>query len=567
MGDVTQARLGRYELRERIGAGGTARVYKAYDPTLGRLVAIKVLYEHLAEDATFQERFEREAKIIAAFNHPNIVQVFDFSVEPRAEGALCYMVMSYIPGMTLRTLLEETARRGESLPNARILSIMRDIAAALGYAHEHGMVHRDVKPGNVIIRDDGRAILTDFGIARILRTERLTQQGVTTGTPIYMSPEQAAGEPGDARSDLYSLGIILFEMMTGSPPFNDDNNLSVMLKHLNTPIPRLSALRGTISAKADAFFSRALAKNPSDRFQTASELAAALAGLFPEPQDDVTNLLPATNRSAAAPPRAGVGERGKHTSLAIPLLTPRTPTAGIIALVGVAAVLIVILLMAVARNGVVSPEIQASVDSVPSMTGDIYFTSTFASDDPFNEYWLRAQTNALDSALTPQGLLLENPTPNTAATRIFGMSTSYEDISIAMNAQLVAGSQRASAYGIVFHYQDEDNYCVFAVDGVGRFSIWTRAAGVWRELRGGAEHWTESSTVKPTGETNNLAVTVLNGEFTAYVNNRRVTRVSDSTFTGGQIGIYIASDNGDARVLVERYRVFSSVPSMTSPSG
>ena len=214
-----------------------ARVYKAWDTNLERLVAIKILHEHLADDPTFKERFEREAKFIASFNHPNIVQVYDFNVIQREGFPLCYMVMSYIPGQTLREVLEDAELRGERLPRERVRALVDDLTSALGYAHQRGMVHRDVKPGNIILNEHGKAVLTDFGIARMVQSNRLTADGVSTGTPIYMSPEQASGQAGDMRSDLYSLGIIVYEMLTGRPPFVDDTSLSVMLKHLNTPPP------------------------------------------------------------------------------------------------------------------------------------------------------------------------------------------------------------------------------------------------------------------------------------------------------------------------------------------
>ncbi|MBK8026094.1 MAG: protein kinase [Chloroflexi bacterium] len=564
MAESSQLRLGRYELKERIGAGGTARVYKAFDPTLGRLVAIKVLYEHLAEDSAFLERFEREAMIVASFNHPNIVQVFDFSVEQRETGALCYMVMSYIPGQTLRAILEDAARTGQRIPDDRILSIMRNLADALGYAHAHGMVHRDVKPGNVIVREDGLAVLTDFGIARLIRAERLTQQGTTTGTPVYMSPEQAAGDPGDARSDLYSLGIILYEMLAGRPPFDDENTLSVMFKHLNSPVPRLADTGTLAFPKADVFFSRALAKEPEDRFQTAGEFSGGLRTIFGD-GDQPTTVVPIG--SLALKSETAGRDVARRTTAGLQVPSRTAPVTGVLALVGLAGLLTIILVIALSRaNSLEITETDSA--GTASMPGDIYFTSEFAQDEALNEYWLQTQSNALEAEITPTGFFrLVNSLPNTAATRIFSLNALYETVSIAMEARLEEGSQRASAYGIVFHYHDEDNYSVFAVDGVGRFSIWTRANGVWQELRGEAEEWTDNAAVKPVGEPNRLAVTILNGQFTAYVNNRRVTRVSDSTFKDGRIGIYIATDNGDATVLVDQYRVFSSVPSMTSPTG
>jgi serine/threonine protein kinase len=577
MADTTPIRLDRYELRERIGAGGTARVYKAYDTTLEREVAIKVLYEHLAEDAAFQERFEREAKLVAAFNHPNIVQVYDFSAQKQFDRAIYYMVMSYIPGHTLRQELERAAERGERLPFSRILSIMRHIASALGYAHAHGMVHRDVKPGNILIRPDGTAVLTDFGIARMIRSDRLTQQGVTSGTPTYMSPEQAAGEAGDSRSDLYALGIILYEMLSGSPPFDDDSNLSVMLKHMQTPVPTLPPVDGLNTEQISRFIGRALAKDPAQRFQSADQFITALERAFDlepaEDDEDRTSLL-MRRPTAVSDPSAQL----KKTTLGLPALPVPQPIGAIAALIGITGLLLILLIFVIARPGTppqaaVSPTAAMTplaAGLVPAMTGNSpFFNTRFTPEDFYNTYWQQSEDEFITRRILPQGgYRLENRLANTGMTSIVETGMPYdEDISISMDALLDDTSSRASAYGIVFRYQDENNYNVFTVDGVGRYSIWTRENGVWRELRSAGESWTTDSAVKPIGEQNRLSVTILNNEIVGYVNSRRLVRVIETTFASGGVGIYLAADAGSAAVNIDRYRVFSSVPSMTSPSG
>ncbi len=282
MTDVLNTRIDRYEIRERIGTGAMARVYKAWDTKLERLVAVKILHEHLADDSSFRTRFEREAKSVAAFDHPNIVHIFDYNVSERDGYPIYYMVMSYIPGATLRVLLEVNGAQNTRLPQSTVISIAADIASALTYAHQRGIAHRDVKPGNILITESGQAILTDFGIARIMQTARLTEDGVSTGTPSYMSPEQAAGQGGDTRSDLYSLGVIVYEMLAGSPPFADEGSLAVMLKHLNEIPPPISQALLTNNLKLDMFMEKALAKNPAERFQTAESFITALQRAFRE---------------------------------------------------------------------------------------------------------------------------------------------------------------------------------------------------------------------------------------------------------------------------------------------
>jgi eukaryotic-like serine/threonine-protein kinase len=270
------ARLGPYEVLEPLGQGGMAEVYHGVHTRLGRAVAIKVLPAGLAGHADFRERFEREARAVAALRHANIVQVYDFG---DAEG-MYYMVMEYIAGSDLAQLLAEHA----SLPLAQVRPLLRDVAAALDYAHAQGLVHRDVKPSNVMIQAANaagvgqRAILTDFGIAKILAGgSAATKTGVMIGTPDYMAPEQirAAGEV-DARTDIYALGVMLFQMLTGRLPFTGENPGIVVLAHLHQPAPDPRALLPDLPAHIAQAILRALAKDPAERHQTAGALAAEL---------------------------------------------------------------------------------------------------------------------------------------------------------------------------------------------------------------------------------------------------------------------------------------------------
>jgi hypothetical protein len=203
-----------------------------------------------------------------------------------------------------------------------------------------------------------------------------------------------------------------------------------------------------------------------------------------------------------------------------------------------------------------------------SAAGSMYLNAQFSPDDRYNDYWTLADNDMSGMSITGEGFYrLENRTPNTAMTTIVQHDSHYRDVSLTMNAELEADSEPASAYGIVFRYQDEDNYNVFAVDGMGRFSIWTRQNGVWEELRAAEETWTSNESIHPIDEVNQLSVVILQNEFTGYVNNRRVVRLSDTTFEEGQVGIYVAADSGTATVLVDKYRAFSSVPTMTDPTG
>ncbi len=280
---LTGATLGSYRVLAPIGRGGMAVVYKGYQSSLDRYVAIKVMAHHLAGDQTFVERFQREAAGIASLRHQNIVQMYDFGLQQD----ISYMVMEYISGDTLKAQLTalRQADKKMSLPN--IAKTITDIAAALDYAHAHGIVHRDVKPANIMLRDEERlaeltggvgftAVLTDFGVARMLEGVQLTGTGATIGTPDYMSPEQAQGKPAGNTSDVYALGIVLYEMLAGELPFTADTPIAVLLKHMQATPPSITMKIPELPTGLDVILMTALAKKPEERYATAGQLATAV---------------------------------------------------------------------------------------------------------------------------------------------------------------------------------------------------------------------------------------------------------------------------------------------------
>jgi eukaryotic-like serine/threonine-protein kinase len=266
-GDTQRLFDGRYQLQGRLGAGGMATVYLAEDTSLHRKVAIKVLAERYAEDEQFVERFRREAQSAAGLNHPNIVAIYDRGV---AEGTY-YIAMEYLDGPTLKDVIDE---RGGLEPN-RAIGFATQILAALRFAHNHGVVHRDIKPHNVVVSPDGRLKVTDFGIARA-GASQMTEVGSIVGTAQYLSPEQARGEVVGPPSDLYSVGIVLYEMLTGRVPFEGDSAVAIAMKHLSEePVPPSVYAPGTPPALEQVVL-RALAKDAGDRYQTAEEMSADL---------------------------------------------------------------------------------------------------------------------------------------------------------------------------------------------------------------------------------------------------------------------------------------------------
>jgi WD40 repeat protein/tRNA A-37 threonylcarbamoyl transferase component Bud32/energy-coupling factor transporter ATP-binding protein EcfA2 len=294
-------RIGKYEITERVGSGGTAEVYKALHPDLDRDVAIKMIHPHLTRDPGFVDRFRREARTVAALRHPGIVQVHDFDVQDNT----CYMVMELVPGETLEQRLRAHHERGEWLSLDEALRIFASAAEAVAYAHAKGVVHLDLKPSNVMITPQGQPILTDFGLSRIVSAERLTASGAIRGTPAYMSPEQCQGEGSDKQSDVYSLGVMLYELATGTLPFQGDTPIEFIFKHLSEPLPPPRSIRPDLPIALEQVILRSLEKAPADRYQSAQELLDALKQAVPSVAG-----LPALAQAVAPPPEVPCPYRG-----------------------------------------------------------------------------------------------------------------------------------------------------------------------------------------------------------------------------------------------------------------
>ena len=264
--------LGKYRILDALGRGGMAQVFRGYHSQLDRYVAIKVLRSDLVEQDEFLARFRREAHAVSGLRHPNIVQVFDFDVQDDQH----YMVMELLEGDTLRARLNEYRIRGERMPLPEILRILTEVLNGLGYAHKEGIIHRDIKPANIMLTKRGQAVLTDFGIAQIVGSTQYTISGALMGTLNYMAPEQGFKGTCDERSDIYSLGIVFYEMLTGYTPFDADTPLAILMKHLNDPLPLPSQVDPSLPRELEHIVLKTLAKDPQDRYQHAEEMATAI---------------------------------------------------------------------------------------------------------------------------------------------------------------------------------------------------------------------------------------------------------------------------------------------------
>ncbi|MFG3011964.1 protein kinase [Streptomyces cinerochromogenes] len=295
---------GRYQLRDLLGEGGMASVHLAYDAVLDRQVAIKTLHTELGREQAFRERFRREAQAVAKLTHTNIVSVFDTGEDDLNGMATPYIVMEYVEGRPLGSVLEEDIRQYGAMPADKALKVTADVLAALEISHEKGLVHRDIKPGNVMVTKRGVVKVMDFGIARAMQSgvTSMTQTGMVVGTPQYLSPEQALGRGVDARSDLYSVGIMLFQLVTGRLPFDADSPLAIAYAHVQEEPVAPSSVNRSLPPAVDALVARALKKNPNERFPTAESMRDECLRIAASFQAAPPSIVP-----GAGPTQSGAG--------------------------------------------------------------------------------------------------------------------------------------------------------------------------------------------------------------------------------------------------------------------
>jgi len=534
-----------------------ADVYKAFQPSLDRYVAIKVLHPSMVEEPEFVGRFQREAKNVARLRHPNIIQVFDYD----NQGETYYMVMEYLDGPTLKAALEEVHRRNEEMPLPVALRIVSDVGAALAYAHEMGVVHRDIKPANIMLDRSGRVILADFGIAKILTGTKVTVTGTVLGTPAYMSPEQGMGEPGDSRSDIYSLGVVLYELATGRLPYDADTPLAVLLKHVHDPLPMPRTVNPSLPEEIERIILRALAKGPADRYQTVQAMLDDIAGL---PPATVPAAKPGALNTRALAARA---PQSVASTPARPTPPPSRPTGSVprkTFWLGGGALVAVFACLGLLAAGALA--LYLTGDSLVNLVGRSAPTATPLPRTATPSTVPREPTPTPRPPATPLGppgeIMFEDHFDDTGSGWVrweeTGGGTDYVDgvfriwvdevltdywstsghdfgdVRISVSTFKAAGPDD-NDFGIVCRYQDNDNFYAFLISSDGFAGILKMEDAERTMLE--QEGMVSTDAITQGAATNEVTAECVGDHLALYANGELVADVRDSTFVSGDVGL------------------------------
>ncbi len=544
--------LGPYRIITQIGKGGMANVYKAYQPSVDRYVAIKVLPSQLAESQEFATRFHQEARIIAKLEHPHILPVFDYG---ESDG-VAYFVMRYLDAGTLRDKME--AKR--PLPLNEIDRIFTQLADALSYAHSFGIIHRDLKPANALIDSHGNIFLTDFGIARLLESAspRLTQTDAIMGTPAYISPEQAQGQDVDQRSDIYSLGIILYEMVTGGVPFVADTPLAVLFKHISDPLPLPSLVKPDIPPSIEKVILKALAKDPKDRFSSADEFVAAWKRALEDketirqaqPTDSIPikYTVPSTQpQSKPAPVKQTASKSGMPTGWIVGCL------AGACLLFSVAGVAVLganwrnMPFLNPATNTPLPTETVIPIPPTdvppPSMTSVVNNTAKVLLEDDFSvsrDGWGTLTDSDSSIEYESDALHMLIFTKNFVA-----WSTPNDQVYQNTHMEITAfnnDTDPTTAFGFICAQQSKDwSFYYLGVTPAGEYAIIKATDGESDEFLTNNGKWASSDLIPHKAASYRVGGDCGHGKLTLYVDGKQIASVSDNTYGSGRVGLFIWS--------------------------
>ena len=546
--------LGPYRIINQIGKGGMANVYRAYQPSVDRYVAIKVLPTQLAESKEFATRFHQEARIIAMLEHPHILPVFDYG---ESDG-VAYFVMRYLDAGTLKDKMEA----GRPLPLNEIDRIFTQLADALSYAHSHGVVHRDLKPANALIDSFGNVFLTDFGIAKLLESAspRLTQTDAVMGTPAYISPEQAQGMPVDQRSDIYSLGIILYEMVTGGVPFVADTPLAVLFKHISDPLPLPSKVKPDVPEAIEKVILKALAKDPKDRFPTAGEFVTAWKQALDEAKaarqtrETVPPIRPPETvvrqpEVKPIPPASGPPRTVEAKS--------RTPVGWIVGCLAVVCLVVAALgiggvafrqnfglfssatITPLPTDTVVVPPATDTAVPLPTATlapvkeNPPLLTDDFSvSRDGWGTLTDKDSSVEYDNKTLRMKLFQKNyviwSRPN---------DKDYQNVHVEVTAMNHADS--TTAFGIVCFQQSKDwSFYYLAMTAGGEYAIIEATDGKDDVVLSNSGKWGSSDLIAKDAASYRVGADCGSNTLTLYVDGKAIDSVTDSTYTSGHIGLF-----------------------------
>jgi serine/threonine protein kinase len=551
--------LGKYQIHAEIGRGGMGTVYKAYDPTLDRFVALKVLAPHLVWEEEFVARFLREAQAAARLKHPNIVTIYDVG---RASGWY-YFAMDYLEGRTLAEMIQE--RGATSAEEA--LRILRPLAGALDYAHDQGLIHRDIKPSNIVVDEEGYVALTDFGIARAAQATRLTRAGTVMGTPEYMAPEQARGDEVDPRTDQYSLAVVAYEMLAGKTPFREESTPTLLYKIVHETPPPLRAERPDLPERAAHVLARALSKEPQKRYGSCSEFVDALEQALQPPQPPRAELPP---KDVTVPaPKEPLKERRDTVLLGLGGVG-----LAIVGLLCLGAVVVGVLIGLPGRDeppampspsgatvtrqsatpqppATAPPTTIAPPTSTPvSQLGSIVFQDDFEFSGSGWEIgnYETGSVGYEDGAYFVTSLGDRKPMWGVADRLL-------TDLIIEVDAtQVSAGPLNDNEYGVGCRIQPDGDGHYLSISGDGYYGIWLNYGPDWLPL----VDWTWSDAIQQGNATNHIRAVCDGPALSLFVNGEHLATVEDTTFAGGDIALTATSyEDAPTRILFDDLVVYA----------